>query len=398
MCNSVSHWPLPLGRLLVTGMLLAGISACDDGGSKRASFDLDPSPLPTNVISNGSLEASTTELTGWAAYTSEGSTAEATFEVETEETYRGDNALKASIIALGDQPYHIEAGPIEVPVTAGETYGLVGWIKGPVDGMANFTASLAQEPWTTFGNREVTFTGEWQQVAFTFTLPEDLEATAIRFPVQLNYAGNVGADIFIDGMQLIPTDPPPPPLGGGVDLVTNGSLEESETTASNWATSVASGSSVSVDSTESQDGNNSLKITFGSIAAGADPWAVEAGPVGVPVSEGETYTYSAWVKGSSGAKVNAIVQLPGTPYHTFAGQEVMITSEWQQITFDALIAEASTIPGYTGPTTTVRLFFHAGYVENTGAEIYIDNVQLLTQSDEPVANGSLEASDTAYDQ
>lgn len=390
---------LPLARLLLTGSLLLGLTACDDGGSANTPFNLSPEQLPTNAIVNGSLEDSTTELTGWDAYTAEGSTAEAEFTVDTAEVFRGNNSFKASIAALGDQPYHIEAGPINVPIEAGGFYALVAWAKGPEGGKANFTASLEQEPWTTFGNLEVDFTGEWQQVVFTFALPENLEVDAIRLPVQMSFEGNAGADIYIDDMQLVPTNPPPPPPAGRVDLVTNGGLEASDTSADNWGSNAnsttAAGTTFSVDSTEAYEGSNSFKVSFGTVTDAANPWEVEAGATGVPVMEGETYTFSAWVKGSTGARANFIVQLPGAPYHTFEQREVVVTSEWQQVTFDVLIEDASAIEGYEGPTEQVRLYMHGGYPENSGAEIYIDNVQLLTQGAELVTNGGLEESDTS---
>lgn len=390
---------LPLGRHLLTGALLAGLAACDDGGSARTSFNLSPEQLPTNLVTNGSLESSTTELTGWSAYTAEGSTAEAEFTVATEDSFRGDNSFKASIIALGDQPYHIEGGPVNVPVVAGGTYALLAWAKGPAGAKANFTASMAGEPWTTFAQKMVTFTGEWEQVAVTFTLPEDLVVGTIRLPVQMNFPENAGADIYIDDMQLVPTDPP---SAARVDVVTNGGLEESEagtagSAARGWGAYAnpngSTGTTFEVDATEAYEGSHSFKIAVGSLTAAANPWDIESGAVGVPVVEGQTYTLITWVKGTADARANIIVQLPGSPYHTFASQEVVLTPDWQQVAFDVTITEAAAIDGYEGPTTNVRLYVHSGYQENAGAEIYVDNMQLFTYGEERVVNGSLEESE-----
>ena len=386
----------PLGRALLSGAMLVGLTACGDGGSTTQSFDLDASPLPTNIVENSGLESSDSELTGWDAYTSEGSDAEAAFAVTSTEKYRGNNAFMASITAIGTEPYHIEGGPVNVPVVAGETYALVAWVKGTAGAMANFTASLAEDPWTTFGNLEVSFAGDWEQVAFTFTLPEDLGVSSIRLPVQMNYAGNVGAEIYIDDMQLIPTDAPPPPPEGVFDVVTNGGLEANDTTAQNWGSNAdgtnAAGTSFSVDQTDPYEGNNAFKVSFGTVLAEANLWNVEAGPAGVPVVEGQTYTYSAWVKGSVGSKATFLVQHPSN-YHTFASKEVDVTGEWQQVAFEVTIVNE----GSDDANEVVRLYAHMGYQENTGAEIFIDHVQLLTQGTELVINGDLEANDSNAD-
>lgn len=393
MFISTIHWRMVrLGRLLAAGALLAGVAACDNTGSTSTSFNASNSPLATNVVSNSGLESSATELTGWSAYTSEGTEAAATFTVDSTDAYRGNNAFKASITALGEQPYDIEAGPVGVPVTAGQSYYLVGWVKGSAGSVANFTASLAEAPYTTFGNSQMTLSGDWEEVAFTFTLPEDLAVSTIRLPVQMNFEGNVGAEILIDDLQLVSFIPPDELPD---DVVVNGSLEESDTDFTGWGGNPGEGA-FSVLTTDAYEGNNSFLVEFGTIADGADPWTVEGGPQNVPVVEGVTYTFSAWIKGTDGGFANFGVQLQGAPYHTFASQTVEVSSEWQQVTFPATIVEASEIDGYDGPTTQVRLFAQMGYPENSGGEIQIDYVRLLTPNAEKVTNGGLEESDTDY--
>lgn len=395
MYNSI----IPLSRVLLAGAVLVGVSACDNGGSTTTSFNLDPSPLPTNVVSNGGLENSNSELTGWSAYTGDDSTAEADFSVDSIESFRGNNSFKTSITALGDQPYHIEGGPVGVPVTAGKTYALVAWAKGTEGALANFTASMEEDPWTTFGNAQVSLTEDWEQVAFTFTLPEDFAASTIRLPVQMNFAENLGADIYIDDVQLVPTDPP---SASRVNLVTNGSLEESDVgttggSATGWGAYANPAGSTNttflVNDMEAQEGEKSLMISVGALTDAANPWDIESGAVNVPVIEGETYTAIAWLKGPSPQKANVIVQMPGSPYYTFASQEVELTPEWQKVVFDVTITEADQIDNYEGPTTAVRLYTHTAYAGNGGAEIYVDNLQLYSYGDESVLNGDLEALD-----
>jgi len=375
---------------------IAILSACSDKKAVPISIEeIDRNQIPTDIVSNGDLSASDTGTPGWIAdvEATNGVLAEITLDTET----LGSNSLKTRIINVepDSQPGEVSAGPVGVPVQPGRSYGVGAFVLGTPCAVGNFVVHAAGDPENVLANESFFFSGVPQSLNYYFNVPEGV--TSVDMPVQMALGDNIGAEIYIDKILTVPAVAPPPVEAGNV--APNPSFEESTLTP--WGSNGPA--TFSLVTTEAQTGNQSVKIEFGEIVGG-NPWDIEGGLVPVRVTPGWTYTFSAWIKGDPGARANFLVQLPGDPYTVYNQQSVTVTSEWQEVTFDATITD----------TDNVRLYAQYNFPENSNKTIYIDNIKLIPPPSCPyapnvgnlvsgnetlfqynhVTNGGFEASDT----
>src|SRR5690606_38642480 len=101
---------------------------------------------------------------------------------------------------------------------------------------------------------------------------------------------------------------------------------------------------------------------------GANAWSIEVAHTGVPVEGNSIYSYSAWVKGPSGAQANFTV---GTPdYAERARRGITLSGEWEEVTLEVT----------TGVDDTVlRLPVHFSIEGNEGLAIYLDDFSFTAQ-------------------
>lgn len=381
--------PISTPRSIVVCSVLAGLlvlSGCSDDKPANVSFqDVDRSIAPGNVVPNSDLSESGTEWTGWLADFVDDNGALASFALESPGANQPGNSLRTSVINVeaASTPDEILAGPLAVPVTPGQAYGVGAFVEGPTCGVARFVVHAAGDPENILAEEEIFLTGEPQAFDYYFQVPDE-GVTSVDLPVQLAFADNMGGQVSIDRIVAISTVMPRPAAEGNV--ATNSNFEESDDSISiefelrgetrqSWSNSETPNATFTLvsDSEEAQDGNNFVQIDFGSVGSG-NPWDIEAGPANVPVTMGWTYTFSAWIKGDEGARANFLVQNPGQ-FNVFNQQEVTVTSEWQEVRFDATI---------TG-TNVVRLFTQYNFPENANKTIYIDNIKLIPPDTCPYA-------------
>lgn len=354
---------------------IAILSACSDKKAQPVSVtEIDRSELPTDVVSNGDLSASNTDWTGWNAETEVTNGALAEFALDTETL--DSNSLKTSVINVeaDSAPGEIQAGPSAVPVKPGQAYGVGAFVSGTRCGLGKFVVHAAGDPENVLAEEEFFFNGAKQEVNYYFQVPAS-GVTSVDLPVQFALADNIAGEFYLDKILTVPSGVPKPAAEGNV--ANNSNFEESNTDISvngSWAN--AGDATFTLDTTEAQDGNNSVRIDFTAAGEG-EPYAIEAGPVGVPVVDGWTYIFSAWIKnkeGDDGARANFLIQHP-TAYNVFEEQSIITTSEWQEVRFEVTI---------TG-TDVVRLYAQYNFSENANKTIYVDNIKLIPPDTCPYA-------------
>lgn len=358
---------------LLTG--LAGLSGCSDKDPADVSFqERDTSGVPTNIVPNGDLSQSENEWTGWDADVDTSNGAVAEFALTPAE--RG-NSLQTSVtnVEVDTAPDDVYAGPASVPVRPGQAYGVAAHVTGPTCALTRFVVNPLgnTNPELYLVSRNIFLTGEPQIVEFYFQVPEGV--TNVDMPVFMGFADNIGGELSIDRIVAMPI--PAMPRGQENNVAINSDFEESNTAISvgnSWG-QAGEGVTFTLDTTVAQNGNNSVRIEFSDSVGSGEPYAIEAGPANVPVDSGFTYTFSAWIKGDPGAKVNFLVQKPAANWDTYGQQEIFTTDEWQEVRFKATV---------TG-TDTVRLFAQYNFPENRGKTIYVDNFKLIPPDTCPYA-------------
>lgn len=389
------------------------LSACSENDSANVPFsDIDRSELPTNIVSNQDLSASSSEWTGWGTALDDSSGVSATFGMSSFAISQGGNTIEASIenVEATSLAGDISAGPVSVPVEPGKSYGVAVYAAGARCGAVNLAAHPSGSPENILAEQTYFLNGAPQGFDLYFEVPEGV--TSVDLPVQLGMADNLGERVYIDRVTAIPS---PIPNGGAEgSILENGSFELSDDEidkevngSSTWGQAGDDATFTLVDSsvTEPQDGEKLVQIEFSDAAGSGDPWLIEGGPVGIPAQAGFTYTAVVWVKGTEGAKANFIVQNSGN-YSVYDSQEVIVTSEWQEVRFEATVTDDA----------VVRLYSQLNFPENAGKTIYVDNYKFIPpdtcpyqpiknnkvseNSDlfeyEHVTNGSFEESDTEY--
>ncbi|SMF24865.1 Carbohydrate binding domain (family 15) [Alteromonadaceae bacterium Bs31] len=205
-----------LYRSLLISFTALGLAACSGGDyEERISGDITAPPpnnsetLPSSgVVVNGNLEDSETEATGWNGYANAG---EATFELSTDQYYSGAQSYKITLGAVGENSWEIAAGPVGVPLEEDHTYYFSAWVLGTNGAIANFQAKLEEDPWTSLKSKQVDVTSSWQRVSFSFDSPPGV--STIQLPVEVSYAENAGAVIYLDHVSLVGA-----PKSGIVDI------------------------------------------------------------------------------------------------------------------------------------------------------------------------------------
>lgn len=363
---------------LISG--LSALSGCSDNDPADVSFQqIDTTDVKANIIPNPDLSESESEWTGWSAEVDETDDAVAASFALAPTLGEGGNSLQTSVmnIEVEAQPTDIYAGPSSVTVKPGQAYGVAAYVQGPTCGLTRFVVNPVgnTNPDNYLAKRDIFLTGEPQMVEFYFQAPAGV--TNVDMPVQMGFADNIDGELFVDRMVAMPI-PKMPRLQENNQAI-NSDFEESNTAINvgeSWG-QAGQGATFTLDTTEAQSGNNSVRIDFEAGVGSGEPYAIEAGPANVPVVPGFTYEFSAWYKGEAGAVVNFLVQNPDE-YNVFAQQRVSnFTSEWQEVRFEATI---------TG-TNEVRLFAQYNFPENSEKTIYIDNIKLIPPPTCPYAAG-----------
>jgi endo-1,4-beta-xylanase len=167
------------------------------------------------------------------------------------------------------------------------------------------------------------------------------------------------------------------PVNTFAQLVTNGNFEISDTgivdssDVEGWLIEVAEEINplpiFEIVSDSVKEGNRALKISVQGL--GTNEWDIQAIADSIPVEHADTYNYSVWAKAKdSGAKVNFTVG--DYSYSEIkAIRPANLTTQWQEYTMQFTI---------NGTIDHVRAPIHFNYEENSGNDIYIDNLQIFS--------------------
>ena len=263
------------------------------------------------IIMNGSFEYKTgAAFSNWGVVS--GTLDEKGAFVETADVKDGKQALRFT----SDANVHIVQGTTKC--TAGE-YELSAWCKrvsetgtpvislmvyykNPSDG---FSLEAKSRPTLTFADAPV---GEWVFRTFKFTMPA--EVTQVSILTRLMGAG----DVIFDKISLIGPareevlDPMPeyiPPAEGVENLLYDPGFEmnsfeyiaQAEERLNVWfSRSNTFGGFWGISSDEAHSGNSSMRLKFE--ASTSMPWVGQI----VPVTPGQEYQFSAWVKVGEGSQ------------------------------------------------------------------------------------------------
>jgi hypothetical protein len=91
------------------------------------------------------------------------------------------------------------------------------------------------------------------------------------------------------------------------------------------------------------------------------------------VIPGEIYTFTAWLRGDAGMKVNLILQEGGAPYTYYVETPATLTGAWQQFTAQ----------GQVNDTGSVLLMFQAAQA----GTFWVDDVEFTNSAGAPVSGG-----------
>jgi len=328
-------------------------------------------PVPdNNLLVNGGFEDGVLEP--WATYGNV--TTEVVQElvgaVVPDAPIEGKNCLHVVVPAAGanfwdaglQHPGHV--------FKAGKKYTLSVWLKSKSGTLTiNMKPELAADPWSGFGEQQVTMTDQWAQYSVTtpgFT--QDTSPCSATFHIAF-----AAGEFWVDDARLIEEDYVPP--AGGANELTNGNFEEGPTMPlDTWApgtwnvygthtmevVSELTGAAVPEAPVE---GLYCLHVTVPE--ASANFWDVGLQNAPHTFMQGKKYTLSVWLKSKSGTlTVNMKPELAADPWSGFGEQQVTMTDTWAEY--------STTTPEFAQDTSPGSLTFHIGFA---AGDFWMDNVR-----------------------
>lgn len=325
----------------------------------------DSAQTSTNLIKNGSFETVASgsangwtdwQASEWSVWKAQGT---CTVTVDSTVYHDGSKSLKiSSSDPTGRWPV-IQYG---IPVTAGKSYRLSGWIKTEditrsVYYSIIFTSGGKQIPGSYIDFGKMSGSNEWTYVEKTFTAVDGADGFQLY-----NYFLNSTGTAWFDGLVLEETN----------NLLTNGGYEQvTAGTANGWTDYQSVGWSVwnaqgksetTVDNLVYKEGAKSLRI-----GSAGESSRTTVGQRNIPVEPGKFYKLSQWIKTENitkGASMriqlydsnNVQVQLIYT--HSLSG-----TKDWTRI--EKMIQV---------PETAIRCQIENYYDLGTGTAWY-DNIE-----------------------
>ena len=146
-----------------------------------------------------------TGITGWDCQL--GCTAEAIFEIVTDDVHSGAQALKVSIDAIGANAWEPQVFNTNFPVESATTYHISVWVKTDLEGMfAHFTMGSLAPNYHEWGRKaSVALTLEWQQVTFEVTTRDPESEPIGGIPIHFGLAENatvLPASVYLDDIEV----------------------------------------------------------------------------------------------------------------------------------------------------------------------------------------------------
>ena len=345
-------------------------------------------PYDTVDLNNGAISGSIAK--GWSD-NSDWANPTAQYSPDTANPHGGAACQKVVVTSVGTgrvqfvQQFQLQAGNI---------YTASAWLRGTPGLEASLVIQQANSPYATYIQSSTALTADWAQLTttgyITTTEPAllmvaiDAPGTLYADDFALSFApgtisptpriGTIPTSFF--GMhvenflqsQLFNSGFEPPYVSAGVNNPISGSV------AVNWADNSSWGVPnptvmYSQDTSNPHGGTSSQKVRVQKAPAGTAVQLVQA----LAVIPGQVYTFTAWLKGDTGMKVNLILQNNVAPYNYYGNTVATLTGTWQQF-----MAQ-----GQVNDSGSILLMFQAAQA----GTFWVDDVEFTDSSGAPVSGG-----------
>ena len=282
----------------------------------------------------------------------------------------------------------------QFPLQTGNIYTASVWLRGDAGLQVSLMIQQADSPYAAYIQSSIALTGNWQQLTATgfiattepalLMVVVDVPGTLWADDFALSYApgtfaptpriGPIPTSFF--GMhvenflqsQLLNGGFEPPYISMGVNNPISGN------TAVNWYDNSSWGVpnptvTYSEDDSNPHSGIASQKVSVQNVPAGDAVQLVQS----ITVIPGQVYTFTAWLRGDPGMRVNLVLQNTNTPYNYYASTLATLTGAWQQFT----------ISGQVNDTGSILLMLQAAQA----GTFWVDDVQFTDASGAPVSGG-----------
>lgn len=273
----------------------------------------------------------------------------------------GTDALNITVNTSNEDPATVQLTTPEIPVVAGHEYEVIFYIKSDVPGQGRISFEGLNEnvPLLDYkGSGEATESFQtdfaWEEVRFRV---KDFAGETFRLNFDFGYMAGVSYSVDINNLYVYDTQGQPIES----NLVENGDFE-SGTGWGGWGNNSERG--ITEDGLGYGNQGKAFYVINPSVTGGF--WEVQTVyEFAKPLTNGELYTLSFWVKGNAEGIIRPELQSPD--YSSNAFGEVSVTQDWQRV-------ELSTT---ATAVDRQRLIFSYGEFAGT---VYIDNVSLTSAS------------------
>ncbi len=274
---------------------------------------------------------------------------------------------------------------------AGNVYTLSAWVRGTPGVQVSLSIQQAASPYATYIQSSLALTSDWQQIT---TIGYITTTENVYLMLGMSTPGTVWVDDF--AVSYTPGSPGPTPVLGPIaptffgmhvanyqqSMLRNAGLEPPYTQvgvangisgqiAVHWSDNSGWASPTVVyseDTVNPHGGTASQKIAVQSPGSGAVQFVQP-----VTVIPERTYTFTAWLRGDPGLKVDVILRQAPSPYASYAQTTATLTANWQQVT----------VSGVVHDTGDVLLMLHASYA----GTFWVDDVAFTDAAGNPVSGG-----------
>ena len=312
--------------------------------SVTATFNSSTTPSPTNLLRNGSFDATGASwLSPWTFRNTGGSIAQDT-AVKT----HGAASARVTVTAGSTSTHLVQLRQGGVPLVANRTYTISFWAKASAARNVEVILQQVASPYTVRFRRTVALTTSWQRHVLSYT------ATASDPNVQLafNLAQSTG-QVWLDGASITDTN-----------LLQNGSFEATGGAwYQPWLFRNDIGASIAQDATTKAHGASSARVTIPTASASA--YVIQLRQEGKPLVAGRTYAISFSAKASAARNIDVRLQGAASPFTTYFTKATAITTAWKQYTLL-----------YTATASNPNVFLAFNLAQATG-QVWLDDIALV---------------------
>ena len=345
-------------------------------------------PYDAVDINNGAISGSIAN--GWSD-NSDWANPMVQYSADTINPHSGSACQKVVVTSVGTgrvqfvQQFQLQAGNI---------YTASAWLRGTTGLQASLVIQQANSPYATYIQSSTALTADWVQLTaagyittnepallmIAIDAPGTLYADdfALSFaPGTVSPTPRIGAippaffgmhvENFLQS-QLLNSGFEPPYVSAGVNNPISGNIAVNWTDNSSWG--IPNPTVIySQDTANPYDGTSSQKVSVQQVPTGTDVQMVQA----LTVIPGQVYTFTGWLRGDAGMKVNLILQNNAAPYNHYADTTATLTGVWQQFT----------ARGQVNDSGSILLMFQA----SQAGTFWVDDVDFTDSSGAAVSGG-----------